>query len=76
MKANQIFKIMMGLLTLAGLAIVTTVSAEVPSRYMGGPVELATADNGATVNAKLIEAYPKCWYTKPTVEEIVDGDRT
>ncbi len=36
MKANQMFKIMMGLLTLAGLAIVTTVSAEVPSRYMGG----------------------------------------
>lgn len=76
MVTKQMAKIVMGLLMFAVLAMVTTVSAEVPSRYMGGPVELATADNGATVNAKLIEAYPKCWYTKPTVEEIVDGDRT
>ena len=73
MVTKQMAKIVMGLLMFAVLAMVTTVSAEVPSRYMGGPVELATADNGATVNAKLIEAYPKCWYTTPTVEEIVDG---
>ena len=62
--------------SLAAMAIavlVSAVSAEEPSRYMGGPVELATADNGAIVNAKLIDAYPRCWYTKPTVEEIVDG---
>ncbi len=73
MKTKQVVKILMSLLTLASLASVTTVSAEVPSRYMGGAVELATADNGAIVNAKLIEAYPKNWYTEKTVKEIVDG---
>ena len=40
---------------------------KVISRYMGGPVELATAHNGAIVNAKLIEAYPKNWYTEKSV---------
>ena len=50
-----------------------SISVPESSRYMGGPVELATAENGAIVNAKLIEAYPKCWYTKPMVKEIVDG---
>jgi len=50
-----------------------SISVPEQSRYMGGPVELATAENGAIVNANLIEAYPKCWYTKPMVKEIVDG---
>ena len=73
MRTKKVFKNLMILLTLSGLASVTTVSAEAPSRYMGGPVELATAHDGAIVNANLIEAYPKNWYTEKTVKEIVDG---
>ena len=73
MRTKKVFKNLMILLTLSGLASVTTVSAEAPSRYMGGPVELATAHNGAIVNANLIEAYPKNWYTEKTVKESVEG---
>lgn len=52
---------------------VTPAESTVPSRYMGAPVELATADNGATVNAALIEAYPLNWYDEKTVVEVTDG---
>ncbi len=42
------------------------------SPYMGGPVEIAEAPNGAVVNARALDAYPRVWYTEPTVREVVD----
>ncbi len=71
MKPQKLVSIAITCLFLIGIAI--SMQAQEKSRYMGGAVEMATAENGAIVNAKLIEAYPKCWYTKPTVEEIVEG---
>ena len=69
---TRLFMVLMVVSAFAASAM-GQVSKPEQSRYMGGPVELATAENGAIVNAKLIEAYPKCWYTKPMVKEIVDG---
>lgn len=43
------------------------------SRYMGGPVDFAEAPNGAIVNAKAVDAYPRVWYTEPMAKEVVDG---
>ncbi len=47
--------------------------AQEPSRYMGGPVELVEAPNGAIVNAELLKISPQIMYLEPTVEEVVDG---
>ena len=43
------------------------------SRYMGGPVELVTAPNGARVNAEVLEISPKICYLEPTTEKVADG---
>jgi len=43
------------------------------SRYMGGPVELVTAPNGARVNAEVLEISPKITYLEPTTEKVADG---
>jgi len=43
------------------------------SRYMGGPVELVTAPNGAVVNAEVLEVGSKISYLAPTTEKVADG---
>ena len=43
------------------------------SRYMGGPVKLVTAPNGARVNAEVLEISPKISYLEPTTEKVADG---
>ncbi len=48
-------------------------SAQEPSRYMGGAVNLVEAPNGAIANAEVLEVLPKIAYLEPTVEEVVDG---
>ncbi len=56
------------------LALVSTLGfAQEPSRYMGGPVELLEAPNGAIVNAEVLKINPQIMYLEPTVEEVVDG---
>jgi len=53
--------------------ICTSGSAQEPSRYMGGPVELVEAPNGAIVNAEILKVNPRIMYVEPTVEQVVDG---
>lgn len=43
------------------------------SRYMGSPVELVEAPNGAVANAEVLQVSPKIMYLQPTVEEVADG---
>ena len=63
------------LICTAGIA--TNLQAAEPStplsRYMGGPVELVTAPNGAQVNAEVLEVTPKITYLEPTTEKVADG---
>lgn len=59
--------------TIVLLVFCMSASAQEPSRYMGGPVELAEAPNGAIANAEILEVSPKIVYMAPTVEEVVDG---
>lgn len=49
------------------------VSAEEVSRYMGGPVELMEAPNGAITNIIAPTASAEIMYMEPTVEEVMDG---
>ncbi len=52
---------------------VTPIPAAEKSPYMGGPVELVTAPNGARVNAEVLEISPKITYLEPTTEKVADG---
>ena len=62
--------------TVVLLVLCTSGFAQEPSRYsryMGGPVELTEAPNGAIVNAEILEVNTQIMYLEPTVEEVVDG---
>jgi alkyl sulfatase BDS1-like metallo-beta-lactamase superfamily hydrolase len=43
------------------------------SPYMGAPVTLVEAPNGAIANKKILDGIDKVGWTKPTIEEPVDG---
>lgn len=59
---------------LLGVAIhAAGVQAAEPSRYMGGPVELVKAPNGAVVNAEALQASNRILYLEPTTEKVADG---
>ena len=47
-------------------------AAEV-SRYMGGPVELTKAPNGAIVNVEALQASARIVYSEPTTEKVAEG---
>lgn len=49
------------------------VQATEKSRYMGGPVKLTTAPNGAVVNAQTLEVSSKILYLEPTTEKLAEG---
>jgi len=55
------------------IALSTTAISKELSRYMGGPIELITAPNGARVDAELIEVSPMITYNEPTTEKVADG---
>lgn len=66
MKSVSIFVFFMSVL-------ITCLFAQEKSRYMGGPVELLTAPNGAIVNAEVLKTLPKITYTEPTTEKLTEG---
>ncbi len=51
----------------------TTASAEEPSPYMGAPVTLAEAPNGAIANKRILDVADKVGWLKPTIEQPVEG---
>ncbi len=51
----------------------TTASAEETSLYMGAPVTLVEAPNGAIVNKKVLDGAEKVAWLKPTIEQPVEG---
>ena len=48
-------------------------SGETPSPYMGGPVELVKAPNGAITNKKLLDRVGDFSWLKPTIENPAKG---
>lgn len=44
-----------------------------PTPYMGGPVELGTAPNGAITNKRILDGIDKVAWMEPTIEEPADG---
>ncbi len=70
-----LFLAAMVLLGVSGMTVHlhATESTSTPSRYMGGPVELVTAPNGARVNAEILEVSSKISYLEPTTEKVAAG---
>lgn len=44
-----------------------------PTPYMGGPVELVKAPNGAIANKRILDGIDKVAWTKPTIEQPAEG---
>ena len=59
--------------TLLTIALVAPAMAENLSPYLGGPVELVTAPNGATARQEVLETAAKLLYLEPTTEQLADG---
>ncbi len=51
----------------------TTAGAEEPSLYMGAPVTLVKAPNGAIANKRILDVVDKVGWLKPTIEQPVEG---
>ena len=51
----------------------TAANAEEPSLYMGAPVTLAEAPNGAIANKKILDGADKVAWLKPTIEQPAEG---
>ncbi len=51
----------------------TTASAEEPGLYMGAPVTLVEAPNGAIANKRILDGGEKIGWYKPTIEQPVEG---
>ncbi|NET42858.1 alkyl sulfatase dimerization domain-containing protein [Okeania sp. SIO2B3] len=60
------------LLTTPTKVLAATYEPNYPDRYMGGPANLATAQNGAIVYDKTLEATENNIYTEPYVDELKD----
>jgi alkyl sulfatase BDS1-like metallo-beta-lactamase superfamily hydrolase len=48
-------------------------SALPPTPYMGGPVELVEAPNGAIANKRILDGIDEVAWTEPTIEKPVEG---
>jgi alkyl sulfatase BDS1-like metallo-beta-lactamase superfamily hydrolase len=48
-------------------------SALPPTPYMGGPVELGTAPNGAITNKRILDGIEKVAWLEPTIEKPAEG---
>lgn len=44
-----------------------------PTPYMGGPVELVKAPNGAIANKRILDGITEVAWVEPTIEEPVEG---
>jgi len=77
---KQIYLILLFLLTLMVLGCSPSepepegaARAEEPSVYMGAPVTLGEAPNGAIANKKILDGVPKVAWLEPTIEQPTDG---
>ena len=77
LRQNNFFLFLAAMVLLGGSGMTVhlhaTESTSTPSRYMGGPVELVTAPNGARVNAEILEVSSKISYLEPTTEKVAAG---
>ena len=55
------------------MLLISSANAQKKDPYMGAPVSLGKAPNGAITNQKLLDGIEKVGWLKPTIEEPVEG---
>jgi len=70
---RQSHRVVMTLAIVAGIATAVQAAESQPSQYMGAPVELVKAPNGAIANKKLLDRVGVFNWLKPTIENPAKG---
>ena len=65
--------IVLVLTLLCTLLLTVAADAEETNPYMGAPVTLVRAPNGAIANKKLLDGIDEVAYLKPTIEQPAEG---
>jgi len=73
MRYNQAKVLVIGMALVGGLMFTITTGAAETNPYMGAPVTLVKAPNGAIANKKLLDGIEKVAYLKPTIEQPAEG---
>jgi len=73
MKPSAIIALAYAMIIFAHTGATSSALADEVSPYMGGPVELVKAPNGAITNRKLLDGIEKVGWLKPTIEQPVEG---
>ena len=73
MRYNQAKVLVIGMALVGGLMFTITASAAETNPYMGAPVTLIEAPNGAIANKKLLDGIDKVAYLTPTIEQPAEG---
>ena len=74
--SEKISRVMLGAIGFFCIVIMGSASADLPSEtnpYMGAPVTLGKAPNGAITNKKLLDRIEEVAWTKPTIEQPAEG---
>ena len=73
MKTTAIYALIGALSTYFHPSLIRETAAQELSPYMGGPVELVEAPNGAIANKKILDGIEEVSWLKPTIEQPVEG---
>jgi alkyl sulfatase BDS1-like metallo-beta-lactamase superfamily hydrolase len=74
--SEKISRVMLGAIGFFYIVNMGSASADLPSEtnpYMGAPVTLGKAPNGAITNKKLLDRIEEVAWTKPTIEQPAEG---
>ncbi len=73
MKPSAIIALAYAMIIFAHSGATSSALADEVSPYMGGPVELVKAPNGAITNKAILDGIEKVAWLKPTIEQPVEG---
>lgn len=73
MKIRVLFFLVIMALVVGAANLQASESTVYKSPYMGGPVELGTAPNGAIANKRILDGIDRVAWLEPTIEQPVEG---
>ena len=73
MKPSKLNAIISAAILICVSLLASTVGAEEKNPYMGTPVQMGKAPNGAITRQKLLDGIEKVGWIKPTIEEPAKG---
>ena len=73
MKTTTVFMLLTAALTAGTAKLQADQPPPPPTPYMGGPVQLGTAPNGAIANKRILDGIEKVFWLEPTIEQPAEG---